>query len=143
MLKKLNFQYLFSYFGLIPYFYILINKYFFFEIKEEIFINFLIYYTLFILVFIGSLNWNLEKKLKFHIVFYGFLPSIFAVIITTLNLYNFNVLKIFISLIFFLIFQLFLDYFLIYSKKTIKSSYYLLRLPLTIAIIIILVLIIF
>ena len=60
MTKNLNLQYLLSYFGLIPYFFIIIDKYFFFQIKEEIIKDFLIYYTLLILVFIGSINWNLK-----------------------------------------------------------------------------------
>ena len=139
MFQKLDLQYILSYFGLIPYLYILIDKYFFFQIKEEIIINFIIYYSLFILIFIGSINWNLENKVKDHIVIYGFSPSLFAVIITTLNLYKFNSLYIVLSLVIFLVFQLLFDYILIYSKKTNKNPFYLLRLPLTFIIITILI----
>ena len=81
MSQKLNIQYLISYLGLIPYIFIVINKYFFFQIKEQITIDFLIYYTLIIIVFIGSINWNLNIKIKNYIIILGFLPSVFAVFI--------------------------------------------------------------
>ena len=131
MFKKFNIQYIFSYFGLIPYFFLIIDKYFLFQIKEEIFINFLIYYSLLIFVFIGAINWNLEEKLKNHIVFYGFLPSFFSVIIILLNLNNSDSKLIIVSLILLLLFQLLLDYILIYYKKLNKNPFYFLRLPLT------------
>ena len=87
MFYKLNLQYIISYLGLIPYFLILLDKYLFLQIEEEIVVNFIIYYTLIIIVFIGSINWNLEKNIPNHLIFYGFLPSFFAVIIIILNLY--------------------------------------------------------
>ena len=85
MHTKLNFQYLFSYLGLIPFFIIIIDKYFFFQIKQEIIIDFIIYYTVLIFVFIGSTNWNFENNVKNYFVIYGFLPSLFGVIIIILN----------------------------------------------------------
>ena len=86
MSYKFNIQYLFSYLGLFPFIVIIINKYFLFQIKEETSDNFIIYYTIIILVFVGSTNWNLSSKIKNHIVLYGFLPSLFALIIIVLNL---------------------------------------------------------
>ena len=142
MFQKLNIQYFLSYFGLFPFIYILIDKYFFFQIKEDIVINFLIYYNLLIIVFIGSINWNFEIKIKNYIAIYGFLPSLFAVFIILLNLYKFNYINLIISLIFFYLFQLFLNYFLIYYSKSEKKPFYLLRLPLTIIIVVILIVII-
>ena len=47
-----NLQYIISYFGLIPYIYLLIDKYLFLNIEEEILYNFILYYTLIISVFI-------------------------------------------------------------------------------------------
>ncbi len=134
MFKKFNIQYIFSYFGLIPYFFIIIDKYFLFQIKEEIFINFLIYYSLLIFVFIGAINWNLEEKLKNHIVFYGFLPSFFSIIIIILNLNNSDPKLVIVSLILLLLVQLLLDYILIYYKKLNKNPFYFLRFPLTLMI---------
>ena len=138
MFHKLNTQYLISYFGLIPYIFILINKYFIFQIKEELTIEFLIYYTLIITVFIGATNWNLNIKLKNYIIIFGFLPSFFAVFIIMLNLINYNYLFIIQLLILFMIAQLFFDYFLIYAGKENKKPFYFLRLPLTVIIVIIL-----
>ena len=139
MSHKLNLQYIISYLGLIPYFLILVNEYLLLQIEKEITSNFLIYYTLVISVFIGSTNWNLEKNISNHLVIYGFLPSIFAVIIIILNLYTFDISKLFLLLIFFLTFQLLCDFILIFSKLKNKKPFYFLRLPLTILIILSLV----
>ena len=139
MMNKLNLQYTISYLGLIPYFIILVNKYLLLQIEEEITFNFVVYYTLVICVFIGSTNWNLEKNISNYLVIYGFLPSIFAVTIIILNLYTFDISKLFLLIIFFLTFQLLCDFILIFSKLKNKKPFYFLRLPLTILIILSLV----
>ena len=131
MLQKLNLQFIFSYLGLIPYLIININKYFLFQINLELTIHFSIYYTVIIIVFIGSMNWNLDKKLDKMIVIYGFLPSLYSIFIIILNLINFDFKKIILLLVIFLIIQLFFDYKFIYSKKKNKIAYYFLRIPLT------------
>ena len=138
MLQKINFQYFFSYLGLIPFIIILINKYYFSIVDDEFSVNFTIYYTIVISVFIGSANWNLNENINTKIVIYGFLPSIFAVGIIILNLINFNSQYLIIFLILILFLQLIFDYYLIYSKLLVKKSFYYLRLPLTIFIEIIL-----
>ena len=132
MLQKINFQYFFSYLGLIPFIIILINKYYFSIVDDEFSVNFTIYYTIVISVFIGSANWNLNENINTKIVIYGFIPSIFAVGIIILNLINFNSQYLIIFLILILFLQLIFDYYLIYSKLLIKTSFYYLRLPLTI-----------
>ena len=137
MLQKINFQYIFSYLGLIPFIIILINKYYFI-VDDEFSVNFTIYYTIVISVFIGSANWNLNENINTKIVLYGFVPSIFAVGIIILNLINFNSQYLIIFLILILFLQLIFDYYLIYSKLLVKTSFYYLRLPLTIFIEIIL-----
>ena len=138
MLQKINFQYIFSYLGLIPFILILVNKYYFFIVDDEFSVNFTIYYTIVISVFIGSANWNLNENINTKIVIYGFVPSIFAVGIIILNLINFNSQYLIIFLILILFLQLIFDYYLIYSKLLVKTSFYYLRLPLTIFIEIIL-----
>ena len=138
MLQKINFQYFFSYLGLIPFIIILINKYYFSIVDDEFSVNFTIYYTIVISVFIGSANWNLNENINTKIVIYGFIPSIFAVGIIILNLINFNPQYLIIFLILILFLQLIFDYYLIYSKLLVKTSFYCLRLPLTIFIEIIL-----
>ena len=141
MLRKINLQYVISYFGIIPYFLLLIDKYLFVQIEREISLNFIVYYTLIISVFIGSLNWNLQKKISNYLIIYGFLPSLFAVMIIILNLYNFNTSSLFLLLIIFLLAQLFFDYIIILVSFKKNKPFYFLRLPLTILIILSLVLI--
>ena len=141
MFQKINTQFIFSYLGLIPYFFIILDKYYFFQIKEEILLDFSVYYTLIIIVFIGSMNWNLHNKIENYIVFYGVSPSLFATLIIFLNLINFSLFLIIFFLILILIFQLYFDYILIYSRKINKKVFFLLRIPLTIAIIFILIII--
>ena len=138
MFQKINFQYIFSYLGLFPFIIILINKYYYFIVDDEFSVNFTIYYTIVISVFIGSANWNLNENINTKIVIYGFVPSIFAVGIIILNLINFNSQYLIIFLILILFLQLIFDYYLIYSKLLVKTSFYYLRLPLTIFIEIIL-----
>tara|TARA_B100000886_G_scaffold124515_1_gene83888 strand:+ start:1470 stop:1901 length:432 start_codon:yes stop_codon:yes gene_type:complete len=141
MLKKINIQFLFSYFGLIPYTVVFLDKYFFFIIKEDVLFNFITYYSLIIIVFIGSINWNLKENPPTHIIVYGFLPSLFSVLIIILNLYNINTFIIFILIIFLLLTQLFFDYTILFSNEKNKRAFYFLRLPLTILISIFLLLI--
>tara|TARA_B100000575_G_scaffold292316_1_gene300329 strand:- start:361 stop:792 length:432 start_codon:yes stop_codon:yes gene_type:complete len=143
MYQKFNIQYVISYLGLTPYLFLIIDKYFFFQIKEHFLENFLIYYTLIIFVFIGSINWNLNVKVKNYIAVYGSLPSFISVIIIILNLLEFSTFLSIFLIIFFISFQLILDYFLIYSETKNKKPYYFLRLPLTFFIITVLIFSIF
>ena len=131
MFQKLNLQFIFSYLGLIPYLIIIINKYFLFQINSELTTHFSIYYTIIIIVFIGSINWNLDKKLDKIIVIYGLLPSLYSIFIIILNLINYDFKIIIVLLVIFLILQLLFDYKFIYSKKQNKTAYYFVRLPLT------------
>tara|TARA_B100000674_G_scaffold481324_1_gene481963 strand:+ start:1300 stop:1731 length:432 start_codon:yes stop_codon:yes gene_type:complete len=135
MIKKLNFQYVLSYLGLIPFFILIFDKYFLYKIKEEIVISFLIYYILIIFVFVGSINWNLKVKLKLHIIIYGFLPSLFTTIIIAVNFYYFNQLFILLAIIVLILIQLLADYLIIYMDDINKHSFFYLRLPLTLIII--------
>ena len=132
MYSKINLQYVISYFGLIQYFFIiLINKDIISFTEKEIVSDFIIYYTLIISVFIGSMNWNLQQKIPAHLVIYGFLPSIFAVIIIILNLLNYSNSILYLSLMTVLIAQLIFDYIIIFKNKKNNNVFYFLRLPLT------------
>ena len=141
MSKKINFQFLISYLGLIPYVLTFLDKYYFLVVEEEDLLNFVTYYSLIIIVFIGSINWNLKNNPPTHIVIYGFLPSLFAVIIIILSLLNINILIIFILIILLLLTQLFFDYIILFANETNKQAFYYLRLPLTILIILFLLLV--
>ena len=141
MPKKINFQFLISYLGLIPYVLTFLDKYYFLVVEEEDLLNFVTYYTLIIIVFIGSINWNLKNNPPTHIVIYGFLHSLFAVIIIILSLLNINLIIIFILIIILLLTQLFFDYIILFANESNKQAFNYLRLPLTVLIIIFLFLI--
>ena len=141
MSKKINFQFLISYFGLIPYVLIFLDKFYFLIVEEEHLLSFITYYSLIIIVFIGSINWNLKNNPPTYIVIYGFLPSLFAVMIIILSLININILTIFILITLLLLTQLFFDYIILFANETNKQAFYYLRLPLTVLIIIFLFLI--
>ena len=141
MSRKINFQFLISYLGLIPYVLTFLDKYYFLIVEEEDLLNFVTYYSLIIIVFIGSINWNLKNNPPTHIVIYGFLPSLFAVIIIILSLYNINIIIIFILIILLLLTQLFFDYIILFANESNKQAFNYLRLPLTVLIIIFLFLI--
>ena len=135
-------QYIISYLGLIPYIYLLIDKYIFLRIEEEILLNFILYYTLIISIFIGSTNWNLQKKIPNHLIIYGFIPTVYSLILIILNLYSYNIKILFLLSVILLIAQLFFDFILIFANLRNKKVFYFLRLPLTILISIILMIII-
>ena len=134
-------QYIISYLGLIPYIYLLIDKYIFLRIEEEILLNFILYYTLIISIFIGSINWNLQKKIPNHLIIYGFIPTVYSLILIILNLYSYNIKILFLLSIILLIAQLFFDFILIFANLRNKKVFYFLRLPLTILISLILIII--
>jgi len=138
-----NLQYIISYFGLIPYIYLLIDKYLFLNIEEEILYNFILYYTLIISVFIGSINWNLQSKVPNHLIIYGFIPTVYSLILIILNLYSYNIKILFLLSIILLISQLFFDFILIFANLNNKKVFYFLRLPLTILISLILIILVF
>ena len=128
MLKYLNLQFLISYFGVLPYLIVIIEKFFLNQIDNSILENFTVFYSIIILVFIGSINWNLKENISKKLVLYGFSPSLFAVIIIIIYLYNFNV---FFLLITFFLLQLIGDYFIIYKNKNHSKVFFYVRFPLT------------
>ena len=136
-------QYIISYLGLIPYIYLLIDKYIFLRIEEEILLNFILYYTLIISIFIGSINWNLQKKVPNHLIIYGFIPTVYSLFLIILNLYSYNIKILFLLSIILLILQLFFDFILIFANLKNKKVFYFLRLPLTIFISLNLIILVF
>ncbi len=130
-------KYTFSYLGLVPYFILSIDKSVFHIVNIDILNNFLIYYSLLILVFIGATNWSLKENSSNFKIIYGFIPSFFATIIIFLNLYSYNQKLIFFAIILALFIQVFFDYLLIFKKNNYLKIFYFLRLPLTSVIILI------
>ena len=139
MSKKFDLQFIFSYLGILPYLILLIDKTFFAQIQINIINDFYIYYSLIIFVFIGAINWSFKEHVSNFQIIYGFVPSIFAVIVLILHIYKLSFLGITFFLVFCLILQLIIDYYLMYDLYRSKSFFYKLRLPLTVVICIFLI----
>ena len=137
MFNKINFQFLISYLGVVPFLIILFDKFFLFQLESNITKDFIIFYSLIIFVFIGALHWDFKNKLSPKLIFLGFMPSLMTVFIILLFLYSYEVL--FLIIIFYLI-QLIADKF-IYKEKTERMAYYKIRVPLTLLIVLSLLLI--
>ena len=131
MFKKINFQFLISYTGLLPFLIILLDKLFFNFLNNNIVSDFLIFYSLIIFVFIGAVNWNLKKNISFFLILLGFMPSFISVFVIIMTLYSYEV-TVYIVLLF--VIQLILDYFN-YKEDKHRAIYFKLRVPLTLVII--------
>lgn len=137
MTNRLNFQLLLSYLGLLPFLFILLDKFFFNLFNPYLLEDFSILYSIIIFVFIGALNWNLAENISLKKIIIGFYPSLLSVFIIIFYLLSYDML-LFITILFFC--QLVLDK-LLYKKKVEKKIYIMLRAPLTLLIIISLILI--
>ena len=137
MFNRINFQFLISYLGVVPFLIILFDKFFLFQLESNITKDFIIFYSLIIFVFIGALHWDFKNKLSPKLILLGFIPSLLTVFIILLFLYSYEVL--FLIIIFYLI-QLIADKF-IYKEKTERIAYYKIRVPLTLLIVLSLLLI--
>ena len=137
MFKKINLQFVLSYFGLFPFLIILLNNFFFNILNINIVKDFSIFYSIIIFVFIGAVNWNLKKNISLIILFIGFMPSFASVLMIIMFLYSYEVINYLIILF---IIQLILDNF-IYKEKNDRPIFYRLRTPLTLIVIVCLILI--
>ena len=137
MLKKINLQFLLSYFGLFPFLIILLDKFFFKFLEYNIVNDFSIFYSIIIFVFIGAINWNLKQNISIFTILIGFMPSLASVFIIIMFLYSYEVINYLIILF---IIQLILDSF-IYEEQNSKVIFYQLRIPLTFIVILNLILI--
>ena len=131
MFKKINFQFILSYLGLIPFLTILFDYFFFKILDSNIVKDFFIFYSLIIFVFIGAVNWNLRENISILSVFIGFMPSLASVLILIMFLNYYEVIN-YIIIIF--IIQLIGDGF-IYREKKNRYIFFQLRVPLTLIII--------
>ena len=137
MSNRINSQILISYLGLLPFIFIIFDKFFFNLFNLYILKDFCVFYSIIIFVFIGALNWDLGKNISLMQVLMGFLPSLFSVFIIVLYLGSYDV---FILIIILFLYQLVFDYF-VYKTKLEKKIYMMLRIPLTFLITISLILI--
>ena len=126
----MNIKYIISYSGLIPFFYLIIDGYFL-GYLNLIFINDLaIFMACIIFTFIGAYNWDFKKD-NIYLEIYGFLPSLFSMIVLFLNLIEYNQVLIFNLLIILFLIQLSIDLFLS-LKNYFPIDYFIkLRIPIT------------
>ena len=124
-----------SYIGLTPFIFVIIDLNFSKILTPIILKDFLIFYNLIIITFIGALKWQYEKNLGKIIIIYGFMPSFLSTICVYLFFVNVNkdLLQSFIVLFFFV--QLVFDFY-VYKKINENNFYYTVRFPITVLIII-------
>ena len=127
MFKKINLQFLISYFEYLPFFFIIIDKFFFIIFNPFVLKYFTILYSVIIFVFIGAINFNLKKNIPLKFLVIGFLPSFCSVFIILLHILSYDI-YLFIIILFSI--QLVVDNY-IYKRKFERKIYYMVRLPLT------------
>ncbi len=126
----MNFKYFISYSGLLP-FIIFISDIYFFGYLDYIFIlDMSLYIACIIFTFIGAYNWDFYRD-NIVLEIYGFIPSLISMILILMNELTYDKQFIFEILIFFLIIQLIIDFF-ITMRKLFPVNYFLnLRIPVT------------
>ena len=125
-------QFTISYFGLVPYIYLLADLYLFRSIEPNIILNIMIFNTIIIYTFIGAIHWQWQyKKSTVLYTIHSFIPSLVSFIITIITLLEFTKEYIFIYLAIFLIIQFLLDFRCYKDDKIDYKVIYYLRMPIT------------
>lgn len=126
----MNIKYFISYSGLIPFFYLIIDGYFLGYLNLKFINDLAILMSCIIFTFIGAYNWDFRKD-NIYLEIYGFLPSLFSMIVLFLNLIEYNQVLIFNLLIILFLIQLSIDLFLS-LKNYFPIDYFIkLRIPIT------------
>ena len=126
----MNIKYVISYLGLAPFLYLILDGYFFGYLDIIFIMNISIYMACIIFTFIGAYNWDFKKD-NFILELYGFLPSLFSMIILILNLVGFDKIILLDCLVLAFLTQLIIDLY-ITLKEVFPMRYYIrLRIPIT------------
>ena len=126
----MNIKYVISYLGLVPFLYLILDGYFFGYLDIIFIINISIYMACIIFTFIGAYNWDFKKD-NFILELYGFLPSLFSMILLMLNLVGFDKVILLNCLVLAFLLQLIIDLY-ITLKEVFPMRYYIrLRIPIT------------
>ena len=138
-----NFQVIISYVGIIPFILVLLDSSIFNIFFTKLLKDFIFFYTLIIFTFIGAMRWSLKNKSNNYEVLFGFFPSLISTFLIIFYLFSFDIDFIFFLVIIFLFVQLFID-FIFYKYDFIeKNFFYMARLPITLAIVMNIIYIIF
>ena len=126
----MNVKYSVSYLGLIPFLYLIIDGYFLGILEINFIWDLSLLMSCIIFTFIGAYNWDFKVDHPW-LEFYGFLPSFISMVILTLSLLGISKIILLMTVIVFLVTQLFFD--LILSMKDIFPMRYfmILRIPVT------------
>lgn len=124
-------QFIFSYLGMLPYIFIIIDINFNHIISVNILKEFLIFYTLLIITFVGAMRWSFSLSKPISYIVYGFIPSLISFILIIVNLLFDNQNLIFLLIFFTLMGQLIGDF--IFSKINTEENFFYktTRLPIT------------
>ena len=107
----MNVKYLVSYSGLIPFFYLILDGYFFEILDINFILDISIMMACIIFTFIGAYNWNFYQN-NLLLEFYGFLPSLISMIVLLFNFLNFEKSMLIYALIIAFIIQLVIDLYI-------------------------------
>ncbi len=126
----MNIKYVISYLGLAPFLYLILDGYFFGYLDIIFIMNISIYMACIIFTFIGAYNWDFKKD-NFILELYGFLPSLFSMIILILNSVGFDKIILLNCLVLAFLTQLIIDLY-ITLREVFPMRYYIrLRIPIT------------
>ena len=126
----MNVKYIISYVGLVPFIYLILDGYFFGYLDIIFIINVTIYMACIIFTFIGAYNWDFKRD-NLALELYGFLPSLFSMILLVLNLVGFDKMLLINYLILAFLTQLIVDLY-ISIREIFPMRYYIrLRIPIT------------
>ena len=128
----MNIKYLVSYSGLIPFFYLILDGYFFEILDINFIINISIMMACIIFTFIGAYNWNFNQNNPL-LEFYGFLPSLISMIVLLLNLLDFEKSMLMYTLIIAFIIQVVIDLYITFIDLFPIKYFIKLRIPITIS----------
>ena len=120
-----------AYMGLLPPLSALVDLYFIGDIKPNLLLDFIIYYTLIIFTFVGAVNWKISSDGNVVMTLYGALPSLLSFLIILALLTDINYLVISNFLIICLTLQLLFDYLIF--LRGIRPAFYVnyIRIPVT------------
>ena len=125
-------QAIIAYLGLLPPLYALLDLFILQDIKTEILLDFMVYYTLIIFTFVGAINWKISDSGSLVLTLYGAIPSLISFLIVIGVLMDFSYFQISLYLVISLILQLFFDFIIYLRGVTPKFYISYIRIPVTI-----------
>ena len=132
-----------SYFGILPFFFIIIDLNLFSLFLPSLLKDFLIFYSLIIFSFIGAMRWEFSYIDQRIIVLYGFSPSLISTVLIIFNLLEVNQRFILLIISFLFILQLAIDFIICKFYKKEDSFFNFVRIPCTFCILLTIIYVIF